>query len=313
MPAVSVVVATVGRAHLLGDLVRAALADPVASELVVVVDGDDEPSWAELLSLAPRWPRLVPMRVAHRGHLGALEAGVRRASGEVVVLLDDDVLPGEGYAAAHRRRHAGRPGLVVMGTMPVRLPTGRPDVATVLYAREYQAHCDALARGERPVLDGLWMGNVSLRRADCLRIGLASSLFAGPYFEDRELGFRLADAGLRGVLDQTIAAVHLHRRTDGAFLRDAHRQGAGQVLLHRLHAARLGEFDPDQLVADLPLPLRRAIRVVGGSPLAPHLARVLLASGALAGSLGLVRVHEGSAKLARRLAQWGGAARRAVS
>jgi hypothetical protein len=247
------------------------------------------------------------MQVPHRGHLGALEAGVRRASGEVVVLLDDDVLPGEGYATAHRNRHAARRGLVVMGAMPVRPPDGRPDIATTFYAREYDAHCDALASGERPVLDGLWMGNVSLRRADCLRIGLASSRFDGRYFEDRELGFRLADAGLEGVFDPSIAAVHLHRRTDGAFLRDARRQGAGQALLHRLHPDRLGAFHPDHLIGDLPVPVRRAIRVAGRSPLAPHLARVLLASGALAGSLGLATLHERSAKLARRLAQWEGA------
>lgn len=306
-------VATVGRAHLLADLVEAALADPAVSELVAVVDGDDAASWAELLSLTPFWPRLVAMRVSHRGHLAALEAGVRRAGGEVVVLLDDDVLPGTGFATAHRRWHAGRRGLVVMGTMPVSPPSGRADIATTLYAREYLAHCRALERGRQPVLDGLWMGNISLRRADCLRIGLASEAFDGRYFYDRELGFRLADAGLRGVFDPTIPAVHLHRRPDEAFLRDARRQGASRARLHDLYPGRLGGFRPDHLVADLPAPVRRTIGAVGGTPLAPHLARVLLAAGALAGSIGLEPLHERLAKLARRLSQWEGAVRRTAA
>jgi glycosyltransferase involved in cell wall biosynthesis len=288
--------------------VHAAMADPAASELVIVVDGDDEASWAELRSLASSWPRLVAMRVSHRGHLGALEAGVRRASGQIVVLLDDDVLPGPGYATAHRRHHAERPGLVVMGAMPVRPPAGRPDIATTLYAREYRAHCHALESGQRPVLDGLWMGNVSMRRADCLRIGLVSA-FEGRYFYDRELGFRLADAGLSGRFDPSIPAVHLHRRSDQAFLRDARRQGASLLGLHRLHPHRLGELRLDMLVSDLPAPARLAIRIVGGTRVAPHLARVLVASGSLAGSLGLAPVHERLAKLARRLAQWEGAVR----
>lgn len=299
--------ATLGRAHLLADLVAAALADPAVCEMVAVVDGDDDASWFELSSLATRYPRLLPLRVSHRGHLRALEAGVRRASGEVVVLLDDDVLPGPGFATGHRAHHARGRGLVVMGAMPVRPPSGRADVATTLYAREYQRHCDALSSGSLAVLDGLWMGNISLRRADCLAVGLASDEFDGGYFYDRELGFRLAAGGLRGVYDPSIPGVHLHRRPDAAFLRDARRQGSSQALLHRLHPERLDPFEPALLVADLPLPLRGAVRGVGGSRLGPHLARVLLVCGSLACACRLRRVHENLAKLARRLGQWHGA------
>lgn len=305
LPSVAVVVATRNRPHLLPGLVDAVLADPHASQLVVVVDGEPPagsgPSSTDVLEdLATTRLRLTPVAVPHCGHLAALDHGIARTTAEVVLLLDDDVVPCCPLAEAHARCHAGRPGRVVVGPMPVAFPEGRPGAGTVLYARDYERHVADLRAGTRGVLDHLWMGNVSLRRADAVRIGIGATAFTASYHDDRDLGLRLARAGLEGVFDDDLAAVHLHRRTTDAFLNDARRHGAGLVALHALHADQLGPFDPDAVLAGLPPVVRGLVGRAGGSPAALPVARALTALGEGLGRLGLAPAERCLVQLARR-------------
>lgn len=308
MPTISVVVATVGRPTLLPALVDAVLSDPDANELIVVVDGDDTASISILTELGRSNARLQCFSVLHGGQLRALEAGVVRARSDIVLLLDDDVLPGPGLASGHGRHHAGRTGLVVMGWMPVKVgPGSRPDVGTLLYRQEYASHCLAIERGERTVLDGLWGGNISLARADCLRVGLHSDRFDVFYHSDQDLGLRLAEAGIEGIFDKSLGAVHLHTRSNRDFLRDARRQGIGLSQLHQAHFGYLGPFDPSMITDGLPPPLRIAVRMLGSSRWATLLSSAVLKVGTLLGRAGWRWPETQGARFARRCMQWQGA------
>lgn len=301
------VVATVGRPERLAVLVDTVLADPGTAELLVVVDGPDESSAARLHALAAGRPRLRPLVVSRRGQLGALDEGVRRARSEVVVLLDDDVVPAPGTVAGHLAHHRDHGGLVVAGPMPVATPDGGAQVATRLYATEYLAHLAALAAGEVDPLDVLWTGNLSLRREHCLAVGLASPAFVAHYHADTDLGFRLAAAGLEGRYDPSLLAAHRHRRDDRAFLRDAARQGEGRAALHRAHPARMGPWSPRLLVADLHPAAQVAVAAAGTTRAAGPLAAGLMAGGRACARLGRTRAELAAAKLARRVMQWRGA------
>jgi hypothetical protein len=304
-----VVVATMGRPERLPRLVDTVLADPGTAELIVVVDGPDERSVELLASLAAERPRLRPVAAVHRGQMGALDEGVRQAQSDVVVLLDDDVLPDAGTVAGHLAHHRAERGLVVAGPMPVAFPAdGRAAVATRLYALEYEAHMAAIEAGAVDLLHALWTGNVSLRTADCLAVGLASAAFPVYYHADTDLGCRLADAGLVGRYDPTLTASHLHTRSDRAFRRDAARQGEGRAALHRAHPERLGPWSPWLLVADLPPALRVAVAAAGATRAGVPLAAALMAGGRAGGRLGLDGAELSTARLARRVMQWRGAA-----
>lgn len=306
---VSVVVATRGRPDRLEAFVDAVLADAAALELLAVVDGPDPRSEALLGRLAKTRPRLRVLPGPHLGHLGALERGARAARGSVLLFLDDDVMPAPGLARGHLELHRSAPGLVAVGPMPVAAePGSRLNEASRLYAADYRRHLDRIERGEVGVLDALWMGNVSMRRTDCLRVGLAASAVGDVYHEDRDLGFRLADRGLEGVYDPALRAFHLHRRTDAEFVRDARRQGQGLAALHRVHEARIGALSPAMLVGDLPRPVALAVALAGSTSWASHVARSLLVLGRAAERLcPRVDAKLASAKVARRVMQWNGA------
>jgi GT2 family glycosyltransferase len=301
--------ATFGRPANLAELVPAVLADQAVRHFVVVVDGEDPESASVLSLLQGRFDRLVFAQTPHAGQLRALETGVDLTDAEVVFLLDDDVMPTAGLAGRHARAHANDEGLVVVGTMPVELPPRRADIGSLLYARDYLGHCARIESGESQVLDNLWLGNVSIRRSDCLSVGLYSADFTASYHADQDLGFRLAEAGLVGRYDPSLVAAHRHRRSDVAFLHDARRRGASLAHLHQVHASRLGPFDPATFTDHLPAPLRALVRRVGSRPTAPGIARALLGLAAVPRALGWDAGPVALAQLARRIAfVWGAAA-----
>ncbi len=305
LPTVAVVVATYLRAEGLPTLVRLTLDDPAVTELIVVVDGCSDGSYECLTGLAAHEERLRPLFVEHRGHLGAVEAGVRAAGSDVIVLLDDDVLPRPGLFTKHARHHVGTSRKVVLGYMPVSVPArrGRGDVATFLYAAEYERHCARLEQSRDEVLENLWGGNVSLQREDCLAVGVKSDEFDTFYFSDREFGIRLAEAGMVGVFDPNLAATHLHRRDARGFVDDAVSQGMGMALLHRIHAERLGPFEETSLYGDLPIGIRWFVRRFGRGVLSRPVALVLMEAGVALGAIRAFRLQTACARLARRLCQ----------
>jgi hypothetical protein len=162
----------------------------------------------------------------------ARQRGCEQATGEVVLLLDADVVPGPGLASGHAAHHAARDGIVVAGPMPVVSPSGPP---ARLYADAYDRWCDDVERDPAVLLQRLWGGNVSLRRADALRVGLDEPAMRGLRHEDRELGLRLAAAGLTGLFDPQLRAAHRYERDLASFCGDCRAEGAGLVALHRLH------------------------------------------------------------------------------
>jgi hypothetical protein len=170
----------------------------------------------------------------------ARQRGCEQATGEVVLLLDADVVPGAGLASGHAARHAEGDGLVVAGPMPLASPHGP---AARLYADAYDRWRAGVERDPAVLLRRLWGGNVSLRRADALRIGVDEPAMHGLRHEDRDLGLRLAAAGLVGVFDAALVAEHRYERDLASFCADCRSEGAGLVALHRLHP----ELGPVQL------------------------------------------------------------------
>lgn len=231
LPTVSVVIPTVGR-PVLADVVGACLAqDPL--EVIVVADRD-EPGVRRILAGAADDPRLVVVAGAGRGSAPARQAGVDRARGDVVLLLDDDVVPGSGLVGGHARAHRHGPGEIVVGFMPV-TPDARDGSATArIYDNDYRAETTDLEAGA-PVLTQLWGGNVSMTREDARVVPQAVDGYRFDCREDQEFGLRAAEAGLRGRFVRDLTASHHYERSADRFLRLAAEQTRVGPTLRLLH------------------------------------------------------------------------------
>jgi cellulose synthase/poly-beta-1,6-N-acetylglucosamine synthase-like glycosyltransferase len=302
---VSVVMPTHNRAQRLPSVIAPLLGDPACAELIVVVDGSRDGSVELLQQIAAADSRLKPVFVESRGEMGAREAGAQAAREEVVLFVDDDVLAEPGLASGHARRHRDGDRLLVLGYMPVRLSEKRrpKDFATRLYAVEYEGRCRRYESDPASILTALWGGNFSLRRADCLKVGMRNPAYTERYHPDRDFGLRCLQAGLVGVFDRGLRAQHLHQRSLVAFARDARSQGAGRLQLHRSYPELVEPLAPQDFEAGLPRMARWALRAARRPTVHPVAAVSLGAIVLVAGQARAWSVQDAAARLLRRIEQ----------
>lgn len=229
VPSLSVVIPTMGtRPDVLASAVERIAAEPCVTQIIVVGD-------SSIGGPATGDGRGVVSRVGSpgRGPNSSRQAGLDVATGEIVLFLDDDVLPDPGLAAGHAAHHRSTGGLVVVGYMPVvRDASGHYPTATAeLYAREYERRVRRYEAEPNSILRNLWGGNVSMYRDDAVRVGVENAAHQGRRHEDQDFGFRCAAAGLHGLFDRELRAGHHYRRSRRAFLHDAWAQGYERALL----------------------------------------------------------------------------------
>lgn len=309
VPSVSVVVPTYNGVGLLERILQPLVDDPAASEVIVVVDGSRDGSKELVDRLARDCPRLRSLFIENSGDMGAREAGARAARSEIVLFVDDDVLADPGLVAGHARRHAERAADVVVGYMPVTVSRHRSsaDFALRLYAREYEGRCEVYERDRKSVVRELWGGNFSMRRADCLAIGMANPGFTEHYHADRDFGIRCLEAGLTGVFDRRLSAAHLHDRTLESFIRDARSQGAARVLMPAFHPAAVPPPTPTEFMRGLPPPLAELVRLTRRSRAYDVISAVLERVIGMAGDARWWLVQDTGARVLRRIEQQRGA------
>jgi glycosyltransferase involved in cell wall biosynthesis len=209
----TVVVATYNRGKLLGrllhnlaaqDLLDAQTGRP-AFDVVLVDDGSREPA-REVLA-AESFPfHIELLEQANAGQAAARDRGIRAASGDVIVVIDDDMEIPSGFLSAHMRRHEAGATLV-LGS--IRHPPD-PDSTFPLFVRflawKLEQQQEAMRRGEEARGASLCTGNVSFRRADYLAVGGFDRTLKQS--EDRDLGIRLELAGAKIVFGEDAYTLH---------------------------------------------------------------------------------------------------------
>jgi GT2 family glycosyltransferase len=221
----SVVVPTKDKPQSLRVTLACLLAQAPAAEIIVVNDGaGPEPVAVDDGVRVVAGPR--------RGRAAARNAGARAASGTRLLFLDDDILTGPGFLAAHAA-HAQEPGFVhgplmefpgagrwlaAHGSDPV-AAAAVVGGAQRLVRNHLEAAALAVADGTAPVRLG-WLAcvgaNLSMSRVTFERVGGFDENFGILWgCEDLELGVRLLAAGHRATVDRAAAGVHLtHARPD---------------------------------------------------------------------------------------------------
>jgi GT2 family glycosyltransferase len=236
IPMASVVLPTHGRrASLLRVLNALAYQEtsPSTFEVVVICDGDTDSSAAACRVLTASVPYCLRiLEQDTQGPAAARNQGVKAAIGDVIVFLDDDVLPDPTLIASHLAAHDGRGNVASIGPL---LPPA--DVALSLWgAWEERKLCrqyDDMAAGRwRATYRQFYTGNAAVRREHILAVGGFDPSFKRA--EDVELALRLRERGTEFIFLPEARGWHYVQRSFQAWLRVPAAYGAADVAMARI-------------------------------------------------------------------------------
>lgn len=266
---VSVVVPTYNRRERLHRVLVALAAQTVRDdqlEVVVVSDGSDDGT-AEYLHSGATPLDVVAVTQPNRGPGPARNAGVERASGELIVFIDDDVVAERDLIERHRHRHqhdGGDERLVVIG--PMLTPAGFAPTAWIRWEQDkLQQQYDAMVAGHwTATFRQFYTGNASLPRALFNAVGGFDDRFRRA--EDVEFSYRLDRAGCRFVFDPSAIGWHYAERSFRSWLRNARDYGVNDVVFARDHdRPELLAFVRDEFPQRNAM-IRAVVQVAAGRP-----------------------------------------------
>ena len=204
-------------------------------QLIIVADGATDGTNDYLAALQPSFA-YIPVAQENGGAAPGRNTALKYATGDLVLFIDDDVVPGPELVAEHVAAHqqaeqAGRAGVVVLG--PMLTPPDFPMSPWVQWeqAMLYKQY-DAMAAGEwAPTARQFYTGNASVARSHLPTPQAFDTAFRRA--EDVELAYRLAAEGLDFVFHPKAVGHHYAERSFSSWLAIAYAYGRNDVIFTR--------------------------------------------------------------------------------
>jgi GT2 family glycosyltransferase len=275
---VSVVIATIGRAGLVADLVASiSNGDELPAEILVVDQSRDEPTREALGGLDG--VTLVPS--PRQGLSAARNHGARRAQNDVVVFCDDDIRVTPGWLRALVQPVSSEEKVVATGRVERDPQDTGGIVPALVLETEPAAHT---TRGPRDVLAG---GNMAIRKADLEAVGgFDERLGPGSRFpaaEDNDLALRLLTSGFTIRYEPAALVYHRAWRRSASYPVVRWRYGRGKGAFYAKNSAPGDRYGRQRAAADLGVRARRLPTVLHRPIYAA--GEVLYAAGVVVGGL----------------------------
>lgn len=194
---------------------------------------------------------------AQPGAARARNCGIRECVGELVLFIDDDVIPIPRLLEEHWLAHRRHPESAILGRVTFPWDGNESPFHWVLTHRPEYLQSFRFTDPANVPFNHFYSCNVSLPRNSFTRVGRFNEEFRAYGFEDTEFGYRLVRSGTRIVFHPLAEALHDFRRTFVRFAEERFRAGQSFHLLLQKH------------------PELKAWCAQQGSPLRRSLARVL--------------------------------------
>lgn len=201
-------------------------------EMVVVSDGSSDGTDDYLRTLSTPL-RLTAVFQPNQGVAVARNHGLERATGELILFVDDDVVPTPQLIEEHLRYHDADNAshdLVVMGPMLTPAPQDFKMAPWVQWeqAMLMKQYDDMIAGRWEPTARQFYTGNTSLPRHHVVEAGGFDPNFRRA--EDVELAYRLADRGLRFQFNPDAIGYHYAERSFASWIAIPYTYGRNDVL-----------------------------------------------------------------------------------
>ncbi|MEK7119331.1 MAG: glycosyltransferase family 2 protein [Patescibacteria group bacterium] len=194
--------------YLLEKNLQAVIAASEGAEVVVVDDGSTDDSISFLKKHFPT-VRIIAKK-KHEGFASSVNAGVEAAHGDIVVLLNTDVVAEKGFLQP-LLRHFQDESVFAVGCMD----KSKEANSVVLRGRglaRWQKGFFVHERGEVDASDTAWVsgGSGAFLKSIWNTLGGMDALYDPFYWEDIDLSFRARKAGYRILFEPTSIVWHFH-------------------------------------------------------------------------------------------------------
>lgn len=203
------------------------------SEVEIIVVSDGSTDGTDSFLIEPESPlNLVAGQQQNAGPAAARNLGVNLAKGELIIFVDDDVVPGPNLIGEHVKSHMQEGDkCVVLG--PMLSPADFHMSSWVQWEQMmlYKQYADMEAGRWEPTARQFYTGNASLKRQYFIDSGGFDVSFRRA--EDVELAYRLADNDLRFVFNPQAIGYHYVSRQFSSWLQTPYMYGRNDVIFTR--------------------------------------------------------------------------------
>jgi GT2 family glycosyltransferase len=210
-PSISVVIPNWNGEELLRKNLPIVLAaSPPATEIIVVDDGSKDRSVEFVRSNYPNV--IVITKPKSQGFATAVNAGVKRATSDIVYLMNTDVAPQDGYLAPvipHFQNHR----IFAVGSLEKSLE-GNSIILRGRGLSQWRRGFFIHKRGEVNKLTTAWVagGSGAFRRSVWLSLGGMDTIYSPFYWEDIDLSYRAMKAGYSLIFESKSVVLHAHEQ-----------------------------------------------------------------------------------------------------
>lgn len=205
-------------------------------EVIVISDGSTDDTNVYLQTVKTSL-NLVPLIQQNGGAAAARNNGIKHAQGDLVLFLDDDVVPTPHLIAEHLKTHTQHNSPVaVLG--PMLTPDDFDMSPWVQWEQAMlEKQYTAMREGKwEPTARQFFTGNTSLPRRYLVEQGGFDTQFRRA--EDVELAYRMAAAGLKFIFHENAIGYHYAQRSFSSWFEIPYAYGVNDVIF-ALHKGQL--------------------------------------------------------------------------
>lgn len=183
----------------------------VAVEIVIADDASTDKSLEVIKSF--NQPNLVIVEnKINKGFSSNVNSAVKKSSGEILVLLNTDVVPEKGFLEP-LLQHFKDEQVFAVGCLEKSIENGK----TVLRGRgvgRWERGLLVHSKGDASKIDTLWVsgGSGAFRKSIWDKIGGLNALYDPFYWEDIDLSYRAKKAGYKVLFEPKSIVIHEHEK-----------------------------------------------------------------------------------------------------
>lgn len=239
-PFLSVIIPTYNRAEKLEKCLhrlKVQTLNPESYEVLVVNDGSTDATMVALQSWSKTWPQLKVVHQKNAGQGTARNKALSQAEGQIILFMGDDIYASPKFLEAHVRFHEDHPEPYYAALGCTEWDTEQTITPFMKWLTSPGGHQFSYHRLQAHQELSFWYfytSNVSLKKS-LLRNKKFDTDFKGYGWEDTELGFRLAQEGLKLIYIPEAKATHNHPMKESELKTRMLHIGKNAVLFQKKH------------------------------------------------------------------------------